>query len=183
MTYSIITLPLSVCSTILGLGGSDGRPTKISSLKPRGGSLSGGSVRKALRLRGRWTAAPVRAIPLRIHQLECVITMRVYRGTRTETGCEVVVEEGGTTRPLDPRLDLRKHSPTGFEWGYSGSGPAQLALALAADVLGDNDRARDVYQRLKFKLVGGLPREGWELTEDRIRSAVEAIERERGRSR
>lgn len=44
-------------------------------------------------------------------------------------------------RPLEPRHDLRNHSPDGFEWGYSGSGPAQLALALAADVLGDDDRA------------------------------------------
>jgi len=30
-----------------------------------------------------------------------------------------------------PRSDLRNHSPNGFEWGYSGSGPAQLALASA----------------------------------------------------
>lgn len=109
--------------------------------------------------------------------------MRVYRGTRTEQGCQVVVETDGVPRPLNPRLDLRNHSPTGFEWNYSGSGPAQLALALAADALGDDDRAQDVYQRLKAKLVCTLPKAGWELTEDRIRSAVEAIERERDRSR
>jgi hypothetical protein len=54
---------------------------------------------------------------------------------------------------------------------------------LAADVLGGDDRAQDVYQRLKFKLVGGLPRDGWVLTEDRIRSAIHAIEEERGRGR
>lgn len=37
-------------------------------------------------------------------------------------------------RPELPlRLDLYDHSPTGFEWGYSGSGPAQLALAILAD--------------------------------------------------
>ena len=109
--------------------------------------------------------------------------MKVYRGTRTEKGCEVLVEEDGATRPLDPRTDLRNHSPTGFEWGYAGSGPAQLALGLAADVLGDDERARDVYMRLKFKLIGTLPRAGWELTEDRLRSAIDAIERERGRPR
>jgi hypothetical protein len=109
--------------------------------------------------------------------------MKSYHGTRTDQGCEVVVEENGTSRPLDLRLDLRNHSPTGPEWGYSGSGPAQLALALAADVLGDDERAQDVYQRLKFKLVGGLPKEGWTLTEDRIRSAIEAIEQEQERWR
>jgi hypothetical protein len=109
--------------------------------------------------------------------------MKSYHGKRTAQGCEVVIEEAGATRPLPPRLDLRNHSPTGFEWGYGGSGPAQLALALAADVLGDDERAQDSYQRLKFKLIGGLPEEGWVLTEDRIRSAVEAIEQERVRRR
>jgi hypothetical protein len=66
---------------------------------------------------------------------------------------------------------------------YAGSGPAQLALALAADVLGDDERAQDVYQRLKFKLVGGLDREGWSLTEAALRSAITTIEQERGRGR
>ena len=41
------------------------------------------------------------------------------------------------TKPLDSRRDLWNHSPTGFEWGYCGSGPAQLALALLADHLGE----------------------------------------------
>jgi hypothetical protein len=54
-----------------------------------------------------------------------------------------------------------------------GSGPAQLSLALAADVLGDDDRAQKVYQRLKSKLVGGLPHEGWTLTEGRVKAAIE----------
>jgi hypothetical protein len=40
-----------------------------------------------------------------------------------------------------------------------------------------------VYQRLKFKLVGGLPRDGWVLTEDRVRSVIEAIEREQTHDR
>src|SRR5262249_42771271 len=95
-------------------------------------------------------------------------TMKVYQGSRTPEGCVVTVcQDGGEPRPLALRLDLRNHSPTGAEWGYAGSGPAQLALALAADVLGDDDRTQAVYQQLKFKLIGGLPKEGWELTEDR----------------
>jgi hypothetical protein len=109
--------------------------------------------------------------------------MKSYYGTRSDQGCEVVVELDGASRPLDLRLDLRCHSPTGAEWGYSGSGPAQLALALAADVLGDDERAQEVYQRLKFKLVGGLPREGWVLTEDRVRAVIDDIEREQARKR
>lgn len=66
---------------------------------------------------------------------------------------------------------------------YGGSGPAQLALALAADVLGDDDRAQDVYMQLKFKLVGRLPHEGWVLTEERIRAVIDQIEQEQSRER
>jgi hypothetical protein len=109
--------------------------------------------------------------------------MKIYQGTYTEHGGAVVVEEDGECRSLDPRRDLRNHSPDGFSWGYSGSGPAQLALALAADVLGDDDRAQDVYQRLKDKLIAGLPPEGWVLTETRIRAAIEGIELSQGRMR
>ncbi len=107
----------------------------------------------------------------------------MYHGRRTDHGCAVDVEEDGEVTLLNPRHDLRNHSPTGFEWSYSGSGPAQLALALAADVLGDDDRAQEVYQRLKARLVGGLPHEGWVLTEQRVRAAIDAIEQERDRPR
>ena len=34
--------------------------------------------------------------------------------------------------------DLVNHSPDGTEWGYAGSGPAQLALALLAHALADD---------------------------------------------
>src|SRR5205823_6333568 len=60
-------------------------------------------------------------------------TMKHYVGERTPQGCEVEVidkDVPGGGYPLLPRFDLRNHSPTGFEWGYAGSGPAQLSLAL-----------------------------------------------------
>jgi len=104
--------------------------------------------------------------------------MKTYHGTRTEQGVTVVVEENGERRELDPRLDLRNHSPTLFEWGYGGSGPAQLALALAADVLRDDEKAQDLYQRLKFRMIGRLPNEWWILPEDHVRQALTAIEQE-----
>ncbi len=109
---------------------------------------------------------------------------RLHTATGGEGDTQVMVhEEGHEPRPIDPRLDLRNHSPTGLEWSYVGSGPAQLALALAADVLGDDDRAQDVYQRLKFKVVGRLPKDGWSLTEDQLRQVIADIEQERGHDR
>lgn len=74
-----------------------------------------------------------------------------YIGVRTEAGGVSVHKqhEDGRLEDLDPRLDVRNHSPTGFEWGYAGSGPAQLALALLTDALGDEERAKSLYQRAR----------------------------------
>lgn len=71
----------------------------------------------------------------------------------------VVVEEpGGSRRPLDSRLDLCRHSPTGFEIGYGGSGPAQLALALLADATGDAELSIEAHQSFKWSVIAGLDR-------------------------
>jgi len=92
-----------------------------------------------------------------------------------------VHQDGQAPRPLDPRFDLRRHAD-GLNWGYAGGGPAQLALALAADVLGDDDAARNVHQKLKFKLIGRLPQDGWTLSEEQLRAAIqESQQREQGR--
>ena len=101
--------------------------------------------------------------------------MKTYSGVRTEGGCAVTVAGPDGGHGLDPRFDLRTHSPTGFEWGYGGSGPAQLALALAADVLGDDEAALAVYQRLKFRVVGRLPEEGWSLTAGELAEAIRSL--------
>lgn len=78
--------------------------------------------------------------------------------------------------PLDPRFDLRNHSPDGFEWGYGGSGPSQLSLALSAHALRDDRQAQSVYQDFKFAVVAKLPFDGWVLTDYEIRHAIEALD-------
>jgi hypothetical protein len=97
-------------------------------------------------------------------------------------GLVTVHQEGRPPRSLDPRLDLRMHSDA-LNWGYGGAGPAQLALALAADVTGDDDLARSVYQKLKFKLVNRLPADGWTLSELQLREAIRQIQEERNLGR
>lgn len=103
--------------------------------------------------------------------------MKTYIGSRSESGCTVAVLDVSGGRELDPRFDLRNHSPMGFEWGYGGSGPTQLALALAADVLCDDEAALDVYQRLKFRAVGRLPKDGWSLTEAELLEVIRSLAR------
>lgn len=97
--------------------------------------------------------------------------MKHYMGSRVR-GEAIVTVDG---QPLDPRLDLRNHSPNGFEWGYAGSGPAQLALALLADHLGDSGEALTCYQDFKFAVVAGLKRDGWKLTSEDIQRSLDTL--------
>ena len=64
-------------------------------------------------------------------------------------------------------LRLRNHSPDGFQWGYSGSGPAQLALALLLDVTSNPDLTRAHYQQFKFDKVTAWGKE-WSITSREI---------------
>ena len=97
--------------------------------------------------------------------------MKTYEGRRE--GYAVIVTADG--RPLRPRLDLWNHSPTGFEWGYGGSGPAQLALALLADHLGNDNEAVVLHQDFKRAIVARLPRSGWTLTSQQMQETVESL--------
>ncbi len=96
--------------------------------------------------------------------------MRVYEGVRTEDGCRVTVDG----RNLELRHDLRNHSPTGAEWGYGGSGPAQLALGLLADALGEELALRH-YQLFKREIVAGFEQQGWILTQAEIRCWIAKV--------
>ena len=47
------------------------------------------------------------------------------------------------------------HSPTGFEFGYGGSGPAELALCILTDYLG-REEANEYYQRFKWQFIAPM---------------------------
>lgn len=52
---------------------------------------------------------------------------------------------------------IERHSPDGFQWGYEGSGPADLALAILADFLdGDKRQATIFYQDFKRDFVAKM---------------------------
>jgi hypothetical protein len=57
--------------------------------------------------------------------------------------------------PLRPQRSQRvwNHSPDGFECGYAGSGPAQLALALLLQAGADDATAISLHQRFKAAYV------------------------------
>jgi uncharacterized protein DUF6166 len=93
--------------------------------------------------------------------------MKTYRGGRSLDGAVVTVDG----KPLDPRFDLKRLSATGFEWTYEGAGPAQLALALLADHLGDDAKALGRYEAFMRAVVAELDN-SWELTSAEIDAAL-----------
>lgn len=76
----------------------------------------------------------------------------------------------------DRSLEVRNHSPTGFEWGYGGSGPAQLAPAILLDYTGDENIALEHYMRFKDEVVSRLectaPDGCWHLSADVIETVL-----------
>ena len=64
---------------------------------------------------------------------------------------------------------VARHSPTGIEWGYLGSGPADLALSVLT-ALTDEQTARALYQRFKAEVVARVPEAGGVLRAAEIRA-------------
>ena len=93
--------------------------------------------------------------------------MKTYEGGRGLDGAVVTVDGC----PLDPRFDLRRFSPMGFEWTYEGDGPRQLALALLADHFGDDQKALALTERFMREVVSVLDN-AWSLTGDEIDTAL-----------
>ncbi|GEM_PF-331259 len=83
---------------------------------------------------------------------------RLFKGIRTKNGVFVTYED----IPLDLRLDLKEHSPMGFEWGYNGSGPKQLALAILSKVSGD-EFALFAYNNFSSEFIETIHKDEWKL--------------------
>lgn len=84
----------------------------------------------------------------------------IFEGVRTASGCVMTLD--GAALPL--RLDVRRHSPTGFEWGHDGSGLAQPVLAMLLAAGADPDLAGRRYQAFKHGMVARLQHTGWTAT-------------------
>ena len=93
--------------------------------------------------------------------------MKTYEGGRSLDGAVVTVDG----RVLNPRFDLKRFSPAGFEWTYEGDGPRQLALALLADHLGDDAGAMALTERFMRDVVSVLDN-AWSLTGAEIDAAL-----------
>lgn len=95
-------------------------------------------------------------------EIECVKRppMNRYEARRSEKkGAQVWLND----KPFShrPSLEIYNHSPDGFEWGYHGSGPAQLALAILLEETGNPQFALEHYQDFKRDVIATATQPGW----------------------
>jgi len=76
---------------------------------------------------------------------------------------------------LDPKFSrgVRDYSSE-FMWGYGGSGPSQLALALLLFFGASENEAMAYYQELKRDLVARLPEADFEIENSKVVDWLEA---------
>lgn len=85
-----------------------------------------------------------------------VAAYRIERRESGEVKCKAIpLDKKGPPYYLDTRTDLVNHSPTGFDVGYVGSGPAQLSLAILADASSD-ETALEKYHDFKWEFISDV---------------------------
>jgi len=99
----------------------------------------------------------------------------IIEGYRTEEGVRVRKIEDGSITEMPAHREIVNHSPDGFEWGYNGSGPSQLAMAIVVEMLKylynwDNVIIRRVIQPLSLafrsEVVSRFPTQAFKFTDD-----------------
>jgi len=86
-------------------------------------------------------------------------------------------------------LHVMRHSPDGFEWGYGGSGPSDLARSILVEHFAGvwknepmarreqarkaEQQAESLYHKFKFEFVAMAPSEGFVVTEREIEEWLE----------
>ena len=104
-------------------------------------------------------------LPVRLHGLS-------IRGRRADDGTLIVevCAPPSSDQPAraTPLPHLARHSPTGFECGYGGSGPADLARSIVGFLCGTDDPHPALADQFKWKVVALMPRRGWRLSTEAL---------------
>jgi hypothetical protein len=95
-------------------------------------------------------------------------TYHGYSDSPTAAGPAAVIVRDAEPMRFRPLPHYVYHSPTGFSWGYLGSGPSELARCILRDHLGYFP-STTVCQAFKADFVAQWPQGGaWSLTAERI---------------
>ena len=100
-----------------------------------------------------------------------VSKLRIYKGYRIQNqigGLVEVHDSEGNFEKLPVNESLYQ-GDDGFEWGYGGAGPRQLAFSLLYDVTQNSVLAARNAQDFKWDVLARIPMEDdWKLTTEEI---------------
>lgn len=103
-------------------------------------------------------------MPNNLHDLPTSVHLKGTRSGTAHDGREKVWLNGKPLS-LDESLKHCTKSPTGFNWGYNGSGPAQLAHEVCRQLYG-LEIAGKVYQGFKARHIATIDADVFDLTID-----------------
>lgn len=100
-----------------------------------------------------------------------------YSGNRDKIGHLEVWKQIDDDEPifLPQRFDLKALSPEGYECGRRCDGAAQLAIAITADVLGD-EVGEMLYQVFKDAVIAYWPKDGFTITAAAVEEWARTLE-------
>ena len=96
--------------------------------------------------------------------------MKIYKGKRIHPK-DGYISAIKVTVDGKPLRDHVYHSPDGFNWGYGGSGPADLARSILWDYLGVKPTKGFVYS-FKCDFVSGW-KDKWEVSSKEIQDWID----------
>ena len=93
----------------------------------------------------------------------------LFKGYRTRKGAvvEYSKDAGKSWHTLPLYLNEINHSPTGFEWGYYGSGPSQLAYAILRNLY-DCHTAEEYHVSFKQGVIAAISHNEWVLPSSEV---------------
>ena len=86
----------------------------------------------------------------------------------------LVTADGKKSYPLPKCYEHVNHSPDGFAWGYSGSGPAQVSFAILHDFYG-KEMAFKYYQFFKDMVIAKIKGD-YDLEDEEIIGSIEFLQ-------
>jgi hypothetical protein len=94
--------------------------------------------------------------------------MKLYRGYRVN-GTQAVVMADNLLLSFDEAVKLRGYIwEIGPEWGYNGTGPTMLSLAILLDCFGDSVVALKWYEAFRDEFIGPADYKGFIILQSQI---------------
>ena len=107
----------------------------------------------------------------------------LYYGKKEKMGpCQVLIQEEHSNGTLTQHTleHIKRHSIDGFQWGYGGSGPSDLALSILTDYckrfnIEDTEIPNKFYQRFKDNFLSNS-KESLAITSIQIKEWLENVQ-------